>query len=128
MRIDNYIDEEFLLLERPNIREELGIRSDAEMREYLHLYNTYNNLLIQYAMKQYYFGDMDQELSEDYSEKFIPVAEDEKDLYQYSANRYLKYYYLRNNVYVERLAEEDKQYLLSLKDISLTAENAEFIA
>lgn len=128
MRIDNYIDEEFLLLERPNIREELGIRSDAEMREYLKLYNTYNNLLIQYAMKQYYFGDMDQELSEDYSEKFIPVAEDEKDLYQYSANGYLKYYYLRNNVYVERLSEADKQYLLSLKDISLTAENAEFVA
>ncbi len=128
MNNKNYIDEDFLLLERPNIREELGIKSDAEMREYLQLYNTYKDLLIQYAMKQYYFGDLDQKISEDYGDTFIPVADDEKDLYQYSANGYLKYYYLRNNVYVERLSEEDKQYLLSLKDTSLTAENAEFIA
>ena len=49
----NYIDEDDLLLERPNIREKCNIRSNEGMQEYLNLYNTYNNLLIQFLMQEY---------------------------------------------------------------------------
>lgn len=126
MSKDNYIDEEYLLLERPNIREEVGIASDEDMDKYLKMYNAYNNLLIPYIGKKYFLIDAERELDE-YKDDFIPVASEDKDLYQHAAEGYLKYYYLRNNIYVERLSTEDKNYLLSLDDYTLTKEKEEFI-
>ena len=126
MKKDNYIDEEYLLLERPNIREEAKISNDEDMQKYLQMYNTYNNLLIQYVSQKYYLNEADEKLAE-YNDEYTPVVSEDKDLYQHAAEGYLKYFYLRNNIYVERLNEEDQKYLLSLKDYTLTKENEEFI-
>lgn len=106
----NYINEEDLLLERPDIREKCNIRSDEGMQEYLNLYNTYNNLLIQFFMKEYSLSDVDNELLKR-KEEFKEVPYEKKDMYQKSSEGYLKYFYLRNNIYIERLSIEERDYL-----------------
>lgn len=126
MKNDNFVDEEYLLLERPNIREELNIHTDEEMQNYLALYNAYNNLLVQYMMKKYYLADFDKEM-ESFGDDFKPITSEDKDLYQHSSEGYLNFFYLRNNIHVERLSEADQRYLLSLRDYTLTEESEKFI-
>ena len=106
----NYIEEDDLLLERPNIREKCNIRSDEGMQEYLILYNTYNNLLIQFLMKEYSLINVDNELAKR-KDEYKELSYEEKDMYQKSASGYLKYFYLRNNIYIERLSIEERDYL-----------------
>ena len=123
MNINNFIDEEYLLLERPNIR------SDEEMENYIIAYNVYSNLLIQFLMKKYHLANVDEQL-EKRRDTFPEVPNSEKDLYQYSAIGYLKYFYLRNNIYVERLNSVEQAYLFSVYnsgDLSLSEENEKFI-
>ena len=125
----NFIDEEFLLLERPNIRQECNIKSDLEMNNYLILYNVYNNLLIQFMIQKYYLLDVDKQL-EKRQDVFPSVPSEEKDLYQHLSEGYLKYFYLRNNIYIERLTKEQVNYLWSIYktgDLSLTQSNFQFI-
>ena len=129
MSKDNFIDEEYLLLERPNIKEECKIKSDEEMNNYIIVYNVYSNLLIQFLIKKYHLLDVDKEL-EKRKNLFPEVPDLEKDLYQHLAIGYLKYYYLRNNIYIERLNKEELNYLFSIyksEDLSLNDENEKFI-
>lgn len=129
MNINNFIDEEYLLLERPNIREECNIKNDEEMESYIIAYNVYSNLLIQFLMKKYYLSNVDEQLEK--RENTYPEVPDlEKDLYQYSSIGYLKYFYLRNNIYIERLTSDEINYLFSVYksgDLSLSEENETFI-
>ena len=125
----NYINEEDLLLERPDIREKCNIRTDNGMQEYLNLYNAYNNLLIQFLMDEYSLIYIDNEISKRESE-FKEVAYENKDLYQKSSVGYLKYLYLRNNLYIERLSNEERAILHRIYltgDFRLTSERKEFI-
>lgn len=125
----NYVNEEDLLLERPDIREKCNIRTDNGMQEYLNLYNAYNNLLIQFLMDEYSLIYIDNEISKRESE-FKEVAYENKDLYQKSSVGYLKYLYLRNNIYIERLSNEEKAILHSIYltgDFRLTSERKEFV-
>ena len=50
----NFVDEELLLLERPNIRKECNIKSDEEMKNYLLIYSVYNKLLVEFLIEKYY--------------------------------------------------------------------------
>lgn len=129
MNKENFISEELLLLERPNIRMECKINSDDEMNNYLKVYNTYNDLLIQFFMKQYYLLEVDRELQK-HCDIFPVVSNDMKDLYQTSSSEYLKYFYLRNNLYIERLSQGDINYLLSISEnenLVLDEKNKKFI-
>ena len=67
---------------------------------------------------------------EKHNDKFPKIEDEKKDLYQKRANCYLKYFYIRNNIYIERLNDNQKQYLLNLHnngDINLSLENEKFI-
>ncbi len=125
----NYVDETFLLLERPNIREECNINSEEEMNKYLIAYNTYNELLIKFLIKKFDLKAIDMEL-EKKEQSFPAISDADKDLYQHSAEGYLKYFYLRNNIYIERLNQGQLQYLLSVyssNNFELSSENEQFI-
>lgn len=129
MMKQNFIDEEYLLLERPKIREECNIKADEEMRNYLIAYNVYSNLLIQFVMKKYHLLEVDKEL-EKRKDVFPEVADADKDFYQHLALGYLKYFYLRNNIYVERLTKEQLSYLFAIYqsgNFDLTPQNEQFI-
>jgi len=125
----NIIDENFLLLERPNLRMECNISDSNIMNNYLILYSVYNILLIQFLMKEYYLKDVDEQLAKRVGD-FIPISKEMMDLYQYSSLGFLKYFYLRNNIYIERLSDDDKRYLFEIYNsgnYSLNEERENFI-
>ena len=126
----NFVDEELLLLERPNIRKECNIKSDEEMKKYLLIYSVYNKLLIEFLIEKYYLKEVDKEL-EKRKDSFPEVPSSEKDLYQSLSEGYLKYFYLRNNIYIERLTNEQLNYLFSIyqsNNLELTPQNRQFIS
>lgn len=45
--------------------------------------------------------------------KFVPIKEEDMDFYQITSTMGLTYIYLRNNLYIEKLSEEDIEFLLS---------------
>lgn len=125
----NFIDEEFLVLERPDIRQECNIKSDEQMEKYLIFYNVYSNLLVQYMIKKYDLLEYDKRL-EDRKELFGEVPNEDKDMYQYLSNGYLKYFYIRNNIYVERFNKKQLDYLWNIyktDDYTLTYQNEKFV-
>ncbi len=88
--------------------EYLNQLSKQEKQDYYRLNQTYRDLLVQYinslGLKKY-----DDELKN--SEfKFLEVANSDKDYYQYHTKD-LSYYYIRNDLYIERLNQEDLNYL-----------------
>ena len=99
---------------------------NTNQENYLRLYEIYSNLLIQYFIKYYNLKEFDDILSKD-KRNFEKVSTDDMDIYQYLSSEYLNYIYLRNNIYIERLSNEELLYLSKIKDYSLNKENEEFI-
>lgn len=99
---------------------------NTNQENYLRLYEIYSNLLIQYFIKYYNLKEFDDVLSKD-KRNFEKVSTDDMDIYQYLSSEYLNYIYLRNNIYIERLSNEELLYLSRIKDYSLNKENEEFI-
>lgn len=61
---------------------------------------------------------------------FSPVKDNEKDFYQYYTNNNLKYYYIRNNIYLNALSESEINYLNNKwnnNDFEFTEEDSKFI-
>lgn len=99
---------------------------NTNQENYLRLYEIYSNLLIQYFIKYYNLKEFDDVLSKD-KRNFEKVSTCDMDIYQYLSSEYLNYIYLRNNIYIERLSNEELLYLSKIKDYSLNKENEEFI-
>ena len=56
---------------------------------------------------------------------FNPVAEEKMDIYQYFSTDELKYFYIRNNIYVEKLNEDERNFFenkLKSKNLELDLE------
>lgn len=85
---------------------------DKEAQEsYIALYNAYSSLVTDYFIKNCNLKEYDEALLESpYS--FPKLAEEEMDIYQYLASDKLSFVYLRNNLYVERLDEEEQKFLI----------------
>mgnify|MGYP004665841841 CR=1 FL=1 len=107
-------------------REYFESLDNTNQENYLRLYEVYNNLLIQYLIKYYNLKEFDDVLSKD-KRNFEKVNTNDMDIYQYLSSEYLNYIYLRNNIYIERLSDEELLYLSKITDHSLNKENEEFI-
>ena len=83
---------------------------NTNQENYLRLYEIYSNLLIQYFIKYYNLKEFDDVLSKD-KRNFEKVSTYDMDIYQYLSSEYLNYIYLRNNIYIERLSNEELLYL-----------------
>ncbi len=85
---------------------------DKEAQEsYIALYNAYSSLVTDYFIKNCRLKEYDEALLESpYS--FPKLKEEEMDIYQYLASDKLSFVYLRNNLYIERLTEEEQQFLI----------------
>ena len=85
---------------------------DKEAQEsYIALYNAYSSLVTDYFIKNCNLKEYDEALLESpYS--FPKLAEEEMDIYQYLASDRLSFVYLRNNLYVERLDEDEQKFLI----------------
>lgn len=93
---------------------------------YLRLYSVYSDLLIQYLIKKYDLKAYDEMLKTS-SKRFVKVDTENMDLYQYTSSEYLDFLYLRNNIYIENLNEEEIMYLNKITDSRLNDEFEKFI-
>ena len=102
---------------------------DTEVQNYLNLSTLYRLLLNEYikqlGLENYENTIKNSEL------KFIPINASKQDFYQYYNNSNLAYYYIRNNIYINRLNEKEKEYLqkkLNSHDYSLNNQDINFIS
>lgn len=103
--------------------------NETATQEYLSLSTLYRTLLNEY-IKTICINDFDEAIKNS-GLNFIPIEDENQDFYQYYNNSGLTYYYVRNNIYLERLTEEETKFLkskLSSQDLSLTKEDMNFIS
>ena len=81
--------------------------------KYYQLYKNYKILLDKYLVNKLELDVYDQSI-DDTGLKFMPVKKEDMDYYQYISAMNLKYIYLRNNLYVEKLSKENIDKILSL--------------
>lgn len=103
--------------------------SDEDIKEYLDLSTIYRMLLNQYikliGLQSY------EDLIKDSNLDFIPIDISRQDFYQYYNNSDLEYYYVRNNIYLNALNQEEKQYLESKshqQNFTVDDQDLQFIA
>lgn len=87
--------------------------SSQEQENYIELYNVYSALLTSHFIEKYKLDEYDNVLvNSPFS--FPKVKEEDMDIYQYLASSNLSFIYLRNNLYIERLSQEEKNQLVWL--------------
>ena len=92
---------------------------DLEDKElYLNECSTYYDLLLKYLINNTSIKKFEEEISncKDYMFDITGVSKESMDLYQYISSDRLSFFYIRNNVFVEKLDENEKKYLDSLID------------
>ena len=82
----------------------------ADNGNYLDLYLTYQILLTDYLAHTLGLKEFENQLKNS-NLKYKKVDEENMDIYQYLSN--LDYFYVRNNLYLEHLSEEEKRFLQS---------------
>ena len=87
--------------------------TSAEQMKYVELYSLYASLLNLYCIRNFEFAKYDKILL-DSPYKFPVVEDDDMDMYQFLASDYLNYLYVRNNCYIERLSDDEWNYLVGL--------------
>lgn len=102
--------------------------SEQEKWEYLELYSTYSNLLADYLIENYRLKEYDEAICDD-SCSFQKVEEENMDIYQFLTSDKLDYIYVRNNLFIERLTQDEWKYLLSRvgKSEDFNQDDSEFI-
>ena len=101
----NIIEEEELDLLNPN-RKLNNITKD----EYTGLYSIYRKLFTEYMIEKLNLKEYDERIKSS-GLNFCANKEKDMDLYQYFSSEYLDYFYLRNNLYVERLNDKELNFL-----------------
>ena len=98
--------------------------------EDIQLYNLYRELFTQYIINLLELKKYDEQIINS-NLNFRQVKADEMDLYQYFSSEELKYLYIRNNIYLERLEEKEREFLKHKLDNNmhkLDSETEKFIA
>ena len=86
--------------------------------KYYQLYKYYKVLLDRYLVNKLSLNVYDRSI-DNTGLNFTPVRKENMDYYQYMSSMNLKYIYLRNNLYVEKLSSENIAKILSLTDNEL---------
>lgn len=109
----------------PNNNEEYFTKlSQGEQSVYLECLNYYYHSLIEYLIGKLNLTNHDQKLANSQN-NFIPVSEEKKDIYQKLSSS-LKYLYLRNNIYIENLTNEEILQLRKFMQQQANLSNPEF--
>lgn len=92
--------------------EKVRTMSEEERKKYIELYCAYLDLLIQYLCKKIDLISYETKLKNS-GLNFKEVEENKMDIYQYLSSDYLKYFYLRNTLHINRLNKLDYEVLLN---------------
>ncbi|MDR2569167.1 MAG: hypothetical protein LBD23_02565 [Oscillospiraceae bacterium] len=80
-----------------------------DLKDYMLLnISLYRKLLVDYLLKITNIRLYDKQLLE---EKYLQIPTEAMDMYQYFSQNELHYIYLRNNIYIERLTDIEKDFL-----------------
>lgn len=83
--------------------------SEKDKEEYLALYNLYRKLFTEYITERLNLKAYDEKLS-DSEYGFSPTDERKMDVYQYFSSDVLRYFYIRNNIYIEKLTKKEADF------------------
>lgn len=92
-------------------------------------YSLYHNWLLIYISNKLQLKKYD-DLICDSGLKFEVISSKDMDIYQYLASDYLKYFYLRNNLHLENLSEEEFELLVKFstnKEYGYDEEKEKFV-
>lgn len=95
-----------ILLNSTNIK----IKDADEAKTYINIYWMYRRLFSEYIIRKIELEKYDKELL-DSKLVFLPQVMEKMDIYQYFSSSILKFFYIRNNIYIEKLNETEMQYL-----------------
>lgn len=87
--------------------------TEEDREKYLLKYYLYRKLFTEYIMQKLNLKEYDEEIANSGLD-FIANNEKEMDIYQYFSSEELKYFYIRNNIYIEKL-DKDEEALLQEK-------------
>ena len=100
--------------------------SDGEKEKYVYYFSKYYNLLLLYLINKCELKTLDDSLVNS-KNSFINIKEEDMDLYQYLSSEYLKFLYLRNNIYIERLNTTGLNYLNNIDLNNIKEEDMNFV-
>ena len=122
------MNETLLSTQFPNQQRFFEQMSKEEKEEYLQLYEKYYQLFLKYLLEKIPLKDYDELLKESELD-FKVVSKEEMDIYQYLSSSLFNYFYIHNNVYIERLTDLEKKTLqqITKQDEPLTEEARKFI-
>lgn len=90
--------------------------------------NIYNNLMMQYISKYWGLHRYEEVLEK---KGFVSVDVSSKDVYQSRARGYFNYFFIRNDLHIDRLTDQEKQYLIDRYksgNFDLTLDDEEYIS
>lgn len=97
--------------------------------DYIYLYLLYRELFTKYIIDKLRLNSYDIELKKN-PLMFIPLDKEKMDFYQYFSSDKLNFFYIRNNIYIEKLTKEELMFLnykLQNKNLNLDNETEKFI-
>lgn len=106
------IEKNELDLAIPNNRKiKLDSLNEKEMERYILIYNVYRNLFTKFICNKLELKKYDDKIKES-ALNFIENKKETMDMYQLFSSDILKYFYIRNNIYIEQLNEEEMKFFL----------------
>lgn len=91
-------------------RFDLTKQTSEVQKRYLEDYSVYRTWFTEFIIRLLKLNDYDQQISEN-ELKFKPVLEDKTDVYQFLSRDRLKYLYIRNNIYIDKLTEKERNFI-----------------
>lgn len=106
-----YLDEEYYLSRFPKTDDVFENLDDESKKVFLTRYSVYSNFLYDYLLHKTDIKNHDNEIKDNQEHSFKAVNETKMDMYQFLAKGKLNYYYVRNNLYLNKLSEEEIKFL-----------------
>lgn len=83
-----------------------------EDESYLDVYSLYHKLVVNYLIKNFKLTDFDNYFKES-SLNYKSINNNNMDIYQYLSSESLSYFYLRNNIHIEKLDKNEYNYFVN---------------
>lgn len=105
------IDEQDFLTKCPDTNLDTFGKMNKELKDtYLAIYMKYSELFNKYLYHKMGLDEFDNRIGNS-NLSFLPVGENEMDLYQYLSHDISRFFYIRNNYYIERLSNDEQAFL-----------------
>lgn len=98
-----------------NLRNNNLIKKRGLENKYFDLLNKYNKFLTSFLKEKLPLEQIDENMGKSELD-FVRIEENDMDFYQITSTIELNYIYLRNNIYIEKLNDDDIKYLEKKKE------------